>query len=307
MIKRITALIVITLIVLIASTINVVGGTHGGKINVFVSISPQAYFVNRIGGPHVETTVLVPPGRDMHTFEPTPRMMADLAKARLFFTLGIPFEKTFMRKAGSTFRNLEIIDSSRGIKRRMMSEEESEPHEHGHGEDGHKNHGGEPDPHIWLDPVRAKTIATNIFQGLAHLDPRGREKYKRNLDALQKDLDKLNTGISQRLAPYKGKDVFVFHPAFGYFTDRYGLRQVPVEVGGKQPTARQLARLIDRAKSAGVKVIFVQPQFSERSADAVASAIGGVVVRVDPLAYAYLKNLKDMADKMAKALGRSEN
>ncbi len=303
--NRITATIFVSLIFLAPLTISASGVTHAGKINVFVSISPQAYFVNRIGGPHVHITVLVPPGRDMHTFEPTPRMMADLAKARLFFTIGVPFEKTFMRKAGSTFRNLEVIDSSRGIERRMMSEAESEAHEHSHGEGDRKNHGGEPDPHIWLDPVRARTIATNIFQGLVHVDPRGRKTYKRNLDALQKDLDKLNMSIFQRLAPYRGKDIFVFHPAFGYFTDRYGLRQVPVEVGGKQPTARQLSRLIDRAKSAGVKVIFVQPQFSERSADAVASAIGGVVVRVDPLSYAYLKNLNDMADKMAKALARS--
>jgi zinc transport system substrate-binding protein len=298
MMNRTITFIVVTSVLSAAVFCRASGGTEAGKIRVFAGISPVARFVDRIGGPYVETSILVPPGRDMHTFEPTPRTMADLAKARLFFTIGLPFERTFTRKASSTFRNLEIIDAGSGIKRRMMSESEFGSHEHAHGK-------GEADPHIWLDPVRARKIAANICTGLVRVDPARRETYERNLAALQKDLDRLNGRIGRKLAPFRGKEIFVFHPAFGYFTDRYGLRQVSVERGGKQPTAAQLARLVDRAEKAGVKVIFVQPEFSERSAQAAARAIRGTAARIDPLAYEYIRNLDHMADKIAGALSKT--
>ena len=102
----------------------------------------------------------------------------------------------------------------------------------------------------------------------------------------------------------KGRDLFVFHPAYGYFARQYGLTQVAVETGGRQPSARHLAELIDRARARDVRVIFVQPQFARHSARAVADAIGGAVVPLDPLAEDYLGNLEQMASTVESALQR---
>ncbi|MFC1834517.1 metal ABC transporter solute-binding protein, Zn/Mn family [Thermodesulfobacteriota bacterium] len=271
---------------------------QAGNLRVIVSIVPQKEFVERVGGDLVDVQVLVPPGREPHVFEPTPRQMANLSKAQIYFTIGAPFEKVLLKKIGPIFKNLRVIDSSKGIKRLPMAEEEDD-HE---SDDGHGHDSGEPDPHIWLDPILVKTIAENIREGLSKADPAHSSDFQKNMKAFQSDLDRVSTRIAKELAPFKGRKFFVFHPAFGYFGARYGLKQVAVETGGKEPTARLLARLIETAKREGAKVIFVQPQFSQSSADSVAKAIGGVVIPMDPLAEDYLHNLEEMAAGMEKAL-----
>lgn len=290
-----------------------------GKIKAFVSILPAAYFVERVGGPNVEVSVLVGPGQDPHTFEPTPKLMSKLANARVLFEMGFPFEETLVKKVGSTFKNVEVVDLQKGIKLRTMTEEETEAeeaeheygreHGHGHGaaeEPEHHHEAGDLDQHSWLDPQLAKIQARTIADTLIRIDPSRRDQYEKNLKAFQTDLNAVHEQLTKALAPLKGKSFFVFHPAYGYFGDAYGLKQIPVQIGGKEPTAKQLARLIDLAKEDAVRVIFVQPQFSKKSAEALAKTIGGAVVPLDDLAPDYLKNLQEMAVKLDSAL-RTQN
>jgi zinc transport system substrate-binding protein len=277
------------------------------RLLVFAGISPVAGIVERVGGRHVDVRVLVGPGRDPHSYEPTPKQLATLAKARAFFTIGLPFENTLLKKIRPTFKNLKVIDASKGIRVRHFDVHETKGTHADHHKDGHSHHGHareaeSSDMHIWLDPIRVKTIAANIGQGLSKMDPDRASEYKKNLERFQADVDATHEKIARRLHSLRGREFFVFHPAFGYFADRYGLKQVAVEAEGKEPSARQLAKLISLAKAKRVKVIFVQPQFSKNSADAIADAIEGVVVPMDPLAKDYLKNLEDMADKVEKAL-----
>ena len=281
-----------------------------GKVKAFVSILPIAYFVERVGGPDVEVSVLVGPGQDPHTFEPTPKLMAKLADSRVLFKMGFPFEETLIKKVGSTFKNVEVVDLQQGIKLRPMTEEETEAEEaeHGHGTAGmqeteeHHHEAGDMDQHSWLDPQLAKIQARTIADTLIRIDPGHKDQYEKNLKDFQTDLDAVHEQLKKALAPVKGKSFFVFHPAYGYFGDAYGLKQIPVQIGGKEPTAKQLARLIDLAKKDGVKVIFVQPQFPKKSAEALAKAIGGAVVSLDDLAPDYLKNLREMAANLDSAL-----
>ncbi len=272
-------------------------------INVFVSILPQKYFVERVGGDLVNVSVLVGPGQSPATYEPTPRQMSELSKAKIFFRIGVPFERSLVPKIESTFKNLAVVDTRKGIRLRRMAEKHAhDGKEHGeHHKDEHRDEAGAPDPHIWLDPILVNTQAKSICDALSNVDPQHAEMYRKNLEDFQNDLDKTNVRIAKVLAPLKGTVVFVFHPAYGYFTDRYGLKQVAVETGGKEPTARQLAALIDRAKQAGAKVIFVQPQFDRRNAETIAKAIGGAVVSLDPLSPDYLQNLNDMASRIEAA------
>jgi zinc transport system substrate-binding protein len=282
----------------------------GQRIRVFVSIPPQAYLVERIGGERVQVEVLVKPGQSPHTFEPTPQQMASLAEAEVFFRIGVEFENTLMPRIESTMERLEVVDCREGVRLRRMEE---------HGHDEHREEGddtGTPeedahqageeqegtDPHIWLSVRNAIRIAGTMREALVRLDPAGSDAYDRGLGELVDDLEALDRRITEILAPVAGKPFFVFHPSFGYFADDYGLEQIAVETGGTEPSARQLAGLIEEARERGVRVIFVQPQFSRVSAETVAAEIGGAVVPIDPLARDYIKNLELMARAVEEGL-----
>lgn len=277
------------------------GGASAGRMVVAVSILPQSYFVQRIGGDYVSVTTLVGPGQEPHTFDPTPKQLSSLAQAKLYFTIGIGFEAGLVGKIRGAFPNARIVDMAQGVKFRAMTAEEA-----GAEEDAHLT-AGEPDPHTWLDPMRAKIEAGNTCDALAQADPAHAADYRKNLTLLAADLDAVDAQLAKSLAPLKGRDFFVYHPAFGYFGDAYGLRQVPVELEGKEPSAKQLTALIERARREKVRVIFVQPQFSPKNAETVAQAIGGAVVPMDDLSPDYIANLQDMAAKIEKALSREKS
>jgi zinc transport system substrate-binding protein len=311
MFRRFVGLIALMLIVLWGSFSANARGNSPDKVKVFVSIAPAAYFVERVGSHYVDVSVLVGPGQDPHTFEPTPKLMTKLADARVLFEMGFPFERALIKKVGSTFKNLKVVDLQQGIKLRPVTKEEEAAeeaeHEHGHGPELAKEHerhhaAGEMDLHTWLDPHLAKNQARTIADTLIRIDPSHKNGYEKNLKAFQADLDKTNEQLTKALTAVKGKSIFVFHPAYGYFAKAYGLKQIPVQIGGKEPTARQLAKLIDLAKKEGIKVIFVEPEFSKKSAEALAKAIGGAVVPLDPLSRDYLTNLREMAAKLDSAL-----
>lgn len=153
-----------------------------------------------------------------------------------------------------------------------------------------------------MNPRLVKVQAKTICAALCELDPAHRDVYERNCRAFEADMDTIDKKIATALAPLRGKAFYVFHPAFGYFAEAYGLKQVAIETGGKQPSAKRLAALVDQAKRAGVKLIFVQPQFDRRSAEVVAREIGGAVVPLDPLAENYMDNLLHVASQIQAAL-----
>ncbi|MBN1838171.1 MAG: zinc ABC transporter substrate-binding protein [Spirochaetales bacterium] len=271
--------------------------TGDATISVFVSILPQAFFVERIGGERVRVETMVTPGQSPHTFEPSPQQMARLAEAKLYFRIGVEFENSLMPRIESTMTSLEVVDCREGIRLRQMA-----AHGHDDEEDGEDHHHEGADPHIWLSVRNAVRIAATMRDALIRLDPAGRSDYERGYRELVEDLEALDRRIAAILAPVKGKPLFVFHPAFGYFADDYGLVQIAVETGGSEPSARQLAHLIEEAREEGVRVVFVQPQFSRQSAETVAAEIGGAVVPIDALARDYLGNLERMARAVEEGL-----
>jgi zinc transport system substrate-binding protein len=266
------------------------------KLHVFVSIPPQAFFVEKIGGERAEVEVLLAPGQSPATYEMTPQQMARLSKADLFFSIGVPFEKQLLRQVARSLGELDIVDTGEGIELRPIS--------------GHRHKGevltGALDPHIWLDPKLVKVQADHIASALSAVDPANEESYRRNLAAFIVELDSVDLAIRELLTPLRNRTIHVFHPAYGYFTDAYGLHQEAIEIEGKEPSARELARIIEEAKENGVKTLFVQPQFSREQAQVIAAEIGGEVVALDPLARDYMNNLWDIATKIRTALGEGE-
>ncbi len=267
------------------------------KVKVYVSILPQKYFLERIGGERVSVEVLVLPGRSPATYEPTPRQMATLAGADVYFRIGVPFENAFLPKIQEEYPDLLIVDTREGIKLRPVEGNHHDTSVH----DDIKGM-GEPDPHIWLSPRRVMIQAATIRNALMEVDPAGAQVYKEGYRSFLGDLNTLDERLSRTLAPFRGGKIFVYHPSYGYFAEDYGLRQLPLEIEGKEPTPRQLAAYIEEAKREGVEIIFVQPEFSIRSARTVAREIGGIVVPVSILGEDYLKNLEGIAEAVEQGV-----
>ncbi len=262
-------------------------------IPVVVSILPQKYLVGRVGGPHTEVTVMVGPGQNPATYEPSPRQMAALKAARVYFRIGVSFESVWMDRMRFVNPHMLVVDVAQGVKRR--------PVDRIGGKEISKQ-AGVPDPHVWASPPLAKLISARIRDTFIGFDPAHKGDYERNYARLAAELDALDTVIRDRLSPLKHRAFMTFHPAWGYFADTYDLRQIPIESEGKEPGPRTLLQVIQEAKRLGIKVIFVEPQFSRSSAEMVAREIGGRVVAVDPLAEDYVGNMGKVAAAFAEGL-----
>lgn len=284
---------VIILSYLIANT-SVLRPADGEIPHVFVSILPQKYFVERIADDTVRVSVMVQPGHSPETYEPMPRQMADLSTAAAYFRIGMPFETSWMNKIQAVNANMRIVDTREGIELR-----EFDGHHHHEGDTGHLD---SKDPHIWLSPELVKQQAKTMCDALIELYPDNAEFYRRNLEQFTLELSQLSEEIRETLKDLPTREFMVFHPSWGYFADEFGLVQIPIEVEGKEPTAKELADIVELAKEKSIKVIFVQSQFSTSIADRVAESIGGKVVSLDPLAEDYVSNLRTIASCFAKEL-----
>ena len=268
------------------------------QLTVFVSVLPQKYIVEQVGGEHVRVEVMVGPGQSPATFEPRPRQMALLASADLYYRIGVPFEEAWLDRILAANREMSLLDAREGVLLREM-----EPAGGHHHDYDHTHHHGEPkDPHIWLNPAMVRIMAAKLQDRLIALDPAHAQAYQANLARLDQLLIRLESDVRDRLAGLKSRKFMVFHPSWGYFADAFRLRQIPIDSEGKEPGAMTLGRLIDQAKSEGIRVIFVQQQFSQRQAKALAQAIGGSVAFIDSLAEDYPANLRRVADAIAGAI-----
>jgi zinc transport system substrate-binding protein len=239
------------------------------KIGVVVSILPQADFVEKVGGGKVSIAVMVPPGASPHTYEPKPSQMEDVGKAEIYVKVGsgIEFELNWIDKIVELNKEMIIVDCSSGIE--LI----------------------EFDPHIWLSPKNAKIMVENIYNGLVRVDPENKKYYKENKENYLKELDKLDNEITQALLGKVERKIMVYHPAWSYFARDYNLEQIPVEEGGKEPSPKDLENFIKQAKENSIKIIFASPEFSTKSAEVIASEIGGAVVLISPLEKDYVNNI----------------
>lgn len=279
--------------------------TAAEKILVTVSIVPQRYFVERIGGQRVQVNVLVPPGVDAHTYEPKPAQLRALARSQVYFAIGVEFERAWMERILGANPSLRVVDTAAGIERLPGVAHEEAPRLTvrerilGLVKRGEAATPEEVDPHIWLSPRLVREQAQTIYETLAELDPAHREEYRGNFEAFLADIDALDREIRQSLEGVESRTFMVFHPAWGYFARDYGLTMLAVEVGGQEPSPQELARLIALARQEKIRVIFAQPEFNTRAAETIAREIGGRVVLVSPLAYDWLNNLRTVAKAFA--------
>lgn len=276
--------------------------TADEPLETVVSILPQQEILQRVGGEAVRITVLIPPGGSPATFEPSPRLLAAVSGADIVFPIRLPFERTVVAKIAAldpdlTFCRAAPVSTASGPTDHAISDDQADGTVHDH------HHGG-LDPHFWLDPQQAITYAREVSRCLCDLRPEQCPSFQANLAVYTDELEAVDQRIETRLAPFAGRSIVVFHPAFGHFARRYQLRQVAVEVEGKNPTGRALAEIIDLARSQNVGTIFVQPQFAGTGAASVASAVGADLVPLDPLSADLAANLERIAERIADRLER---
>ena len=247
------------------------------KINIMVSILPQVEFAENIGKDKISVSVMIPPGFSPAVYEPSVKQLKKLSEADLYIRIGyIPFEKTQMKRLADLNPKMKVIDSSKGIEIY------------------------ENDPHIWMSPRLVKIQVENIYLALAEVDSENKDFYEKNKNEYLKKLDDLDLELKNAFSKIKDKKILVFHPAFDYLARDYGFEQIAIEIEGKEPSAENLAKIIDLAKKEDIKTIFVQKQFSSKSAKAIATQINGSVVPLDPLAENYVENLRRIGEKMGR-------
>jgi zinc transport system substrate-binding protein len=287
----------------ITATFLLLCGGHaqaGKKLAVFVSIPPQKYFLQQIGRQRVDVQVMVQPGASPATYEPKPRQMAAISRTQIYFAIGVPFEKIWLKKIAAANPAMQVVHTDHGIQKIPMAANHTKYEDH-RGK-GHQDHHGELDPHIWLSPALVMIQARTILNALVGIDPDHRAMYAANTKEFVSKLAALDADLKNTFAGKQGFQFMVFHPSWGYFARNYGLQQVPVEIEGKDPKPAQLKKLIEYAQNKQINIIFVQPQFSSRSAELVAKEIGGQLIFADPLASDWSDNLREVAQKFKVAL-----
>jgi zinc transport system substrate-binding protein len=250
------------------------------KIGVVVTILPQAEFVESVGGDKVTVTVMVPPGQDPHTYAPTFSQLAAVKQAKLYAELGsgIDFELSYMDSIVQANRNMLVVDCSQGVQ--LIDN----------------------DPHIWLSTRNAKIMVQNICDGLIQVDPQDRDYYIQNENEYLAKLDTLDAAINSTLAGITNRWFLVDHPAWAYFARDYNLTQLAIEIEGKTPSPKDLADVEQEAKEHNIKVVFASPEFDVKTAQAIADAIGGSVVSIDPLAPDYINNMYQVLNELDQAM-----
>jgi len=244
---------------------------------------------------------MVLPGANPATYEPKPKQMVALSRSKAYFSIGVPFEKSWLPRITRMYRDLPIIPTDKGISKRLMRNFHSSGNpSDGQGKKAKRVEGG--DPHIWLSPPLVMVQARNILEGLSRIDPTHEDLYQKNYNRFMRELEKLDTELRGLLGEYDGRSFMVFHPSWGYLAETYGLRQIAIEEEGKAPGPGQLRAFIGLAKKEGAKAIFVQPQFSMKTARVIARAIGARVIPADPLAQDWAENLKRVAKALREAL-----
>lgn len=247
------------------------------KTEVLVSIAPQKFLVEEVGGAHVEVTVVVPAGASSHTYEPTPKQVIAMRSADVWFRLGESFEERVY------LPGVEVVDQRQGLE--LI------------GSSCCCCHGA--DPHTWLSPVMLKQQTRQIVAALSALDPEHAAEYRERGDRLKQQLTALHLEMAHLLegAP---ETILVSHPAFGYLCRDYGLTQLSIEMEGREPTPRYLTDLIIQARALEVRTVFVQRQHGERGGKTVAKQLGADVVYLDPYKEDVISNLREIAKAFAR-------
>lgn len=281
-------------LVLTTSLLLLSQSTYSNERHIVVGIPPISGILNYLKLESDITEVLMPSGIDPHTFDISPSKLEKLSRADLFFHTKFPFELKTASVLKQTNSRVIVVDVTKGIKWRKVSRE----HHHTTYDEAHCDE--ELDLHCWLHPDNLKIIAHNILEGLLISSDNTKDKYEEKYNEFLQKLEEVDTTVRAKLKPYKGRKFFVYHPAFGYFAEAYGLEEVYIEVDGRAPSLRELRTLTNMAKTEGIRTIYIQPQFDRKPAEIVAKAISAKVEIIDDLNEDVLHTILEIGEKLSQ-------
>ena len=266
---------------------------------ITVTLEPQRYFTEAIAGDKFKVVSMVPKGSSPETYDPVPQQLVSLGDSKAYFRIGyIGFEQTWMERLMNNTPHIQVFDTSKGID--LILNNGNHDHNHGHGT--HDGHIHAVEPHVWNSTANALIIAGNTYKALSQLDKANDAYYMARYDSLCQRIQHTDSLIRQQLsAPEAAKSFMIYHPALSYFARDYGLHQISIEEGGKEPSPAHLKKLIDLCKAEDVRVIFVQPEFDKRNAETIAQQTGTKVVPINPLSYDWEEEMLDVAKALAPA------
>ena len=255
---------------------------------ITVTLEPLRYFTEAIAGDNYQVVSMVPKGSSPESYDPTPQQLVNLSKSKAYFRIGyIGFEQAWMKKLADNCPDMKIYDTSKGID--LIRDK-------GHWHGNHFHEGG-VEPHIWNSTQNALVIADNIYQALCELDSTHQEYYQKRLDVLKQTIRETDANV-RSLLENADSTFLIYHPALSYFARDYGLKQISIEEGGKEPSPAQLKALIETCRKENIHTIFVQQEFDQRNAQLIADELGIQIVSIHPLSYDWAEEML----RVAKAL-----
>lgn len=269
----------------------------GEKPVITVTLEPQRYFTEAIAGDKFKVISMVPKGSSPETYDPVPQQLVSLGDSKAYFRIGyIGFEQTWMERLMNNTPHIQVFDTSKGIDLILNNND----HDHGLGHGPHDGHTHAVEPHVWNSTANALIIAGNTYKALSQLDKANDAYYMARYDSLCQRIQHTDSLIRQQLsAPEAAKAFMIYHPALSYFARDYGLHQISIEEGGKEPSPAHLKELIDLCQTEDVHVIFVQPEFDKRNAETIAQQTGTKVVPINPLSYDWEEEMLNVAKALA--------
>lgn len=257
--------------------------------SVLVSIAPYKLFVEKIAGDTVSVNLMVPAGASAHTYEPTPKQMIAASKAVAWFSIGESFENRAIPSLKAYHSEMAIVDLRQGVD--MINADPLTG--------CCCCHANSQDLHIWLSPKQVEIQARTIALALTKLFPENAARYQKGLDQLVQELKTLDQEISTLLKPLTNRLILVSHPAYAYFCRDYDLKQMSIEFEGKDPTPQQLTNILNRAREAKIKKVYIQRQYNNKGARLFAKELGAEVVMLDPYAEDYFNSMMEIARQFA--------
>ena len=278
------------------------GKKEGGTRTISVTIEPQRYFAEKIAGDLFQINCVTPAGQSPETYDPTPQQMVQISQSQAYFRIGeIGFEQAWMKNLQSQNPDMVVFDLSEGME---LIKNEEEAHEEG--EAHHHHHHGMVDPHIWTSISGARVIAQNTYQAFIKLDPENQEIYQAGYQRLIEEIDSTEAEMKQLLQPLAGTAFIIYHPALTYFAREFGLKQLCIELDGKEPSPAQLKQLLETATQSGAKVVFVQQEFDQKNAELIAKETGCRLVTINPLSYNWHDEMIRLATILAGKDGQAD-
>ncbi len=272
------------LILLFVSTLSL----HSDSIKVMTMVPPHAWLVKQVGGEHVEVNSLLGPMQSAETLQLSQKQMRQLWDCQILFTTGLPLEQTLLPKLRSQRPNLQIIDLRQDIRLLQLDEHHPDEHVHGNG----------TDPHIWLSKGALIKQIVSIHNPLRELSPENAFNFRRNTLFFTSSLYAKINNPDQDREHLKDQLLLVYHPAFGYFADDHGMKQVSLETGGNAPTPKRLAEFQKLANETPFKVLIGQPQINTKQARQLAESLGLAYIEINPMANEPLETIRILLDTL---------